>query len=337
MKTALVCGGAGFLGGHLVARLKSEGYWVRAVDRKYPEFADSGAHQADELSIANLSKPNPWVFITPQAARFDEVYQLACDMGGMGFLGDSRKDAEVLSSNALINLMTLEACREPIGGCLSKVFFASSACVYPESVILSGTGEWIYPVECQESHAYPAQPDLEYGWEKLFSERLYAAHAHRYGIPIRIARFHNVFGPVGTWRGGREKAPAAICRKVAEANQGGLVDVWGDGQQTRSFLYVDEAIEGVRRLMHSEFQGPVNIGSSEMVNLDDLVSAVAEIAGKVVMIKHVPGPVGVCGRNSDNTLIREKLNWAPSAPLKDGLEKTYRWIEQQVSLTRMPT
>lgn len=327
MKTALVCGGSGFLGSHLIKRLKADGYWVRSIDRKHPEFEPSPAHQA---FFGDLRHPSAWVFKTPKNDHFDEVYQLACDMGGMGFLGDSKKDAEVMAANCLVNLRTLEHCTSPISAKLPKVFFASSACVYRD------TADFLYaPMASREQDAYPAQPDLEYGWEKLFSERLYLAHAHRYDLQVRIARFHNVFGPLGTWTGGREKAPAAICRKVAES--WGEIEIWGyDGKQTRSFLYVDEAIEGVRRLMESDFQGPVNIGSSEMVTIDDLVDTVSQIAGKNPRKIYVPGPTGVRRRNSDNTLIKQKLGWMPSQPLAYGLRKTYAWIEEQVKAVQQP-
>lgn len=333
MRTALVCGAGGFIGHHMVKRLKAEGYWVRGVDLKRPEFEPTNA---DEFFIADLCKPRAWVFLEPKNGVFDEIYQFAANMGGMGFLGDADNDAQTLRDNALINLRTVDACQAPMSlGKKPKVFFASSACVYPSCPqrIVDGLDEnWAF---C-ESQAYPADPELNYGWEKLFSERLYQAYAHKHGFEVRIGRFHNIFGPLGTWTGGREKAPAAICRKVAEAPYSGQVEVWGDGQQTRSFLYVDEAIEGIRRLMESDFQGPVNIGSSEMVSIETLVDIVAEIAGKNTITggpltkKFVPGPVGVRGRNSDNTLIAEKLNWQPSISLREGLEKTYKWIEQQV-------
>lgn len=324
MKTALVCGAGGFIGHHMVKRLKVEGYWVRGVDLKYAEFEKTGA---DEFHIADLREPRAWVFLAPHSDVFDEVYQFAANMGGMGFLGDAGNDAQTMRDNALINLRTVDACSSAlIPGKKPKVFFASSACVYPDM----SNDFRARRSECAESDAYPANPDLEYGWEKLFSERLYQAYAHKHGFEVRIGRFHNVYGPLGTWQGGREKAPAALCRKIAAEPPGGSLEIWGDGRQQRSFMYVDDAIEGVRRLMQSEWKLPINLGSSEMVTVDELVDVICTVSGRNLARRHVPGPVGVRGRNSDNTLIAEKLNWQPSISLRDGLEKTYKWIEQQV-------
>jgi GDP-D-mannose 3',5'-epimerase len=320
MKRALVAGAGGFIGGHLVKRLKAEGYWVRGVDLKYHEFCPS---QADEFIIGDLRDPN---VARAVVEGIDELYQLAADMGGAGYIFTGEHDAAVMHNSALINLNMLEAGR--LAG-VKKFFFSSSACVYPKHNQLDPDNP-----NCSEDSAYPAAPDSEYGWEKLFSERLYLAYMRNYGLEVHIARFHNIFGPEGTWRGGREKAPAAICRKVAEAPDGGEIEIWGDGKQTRSFLYIDECIEGVRRLMESDFAGPVNIGSEEMVSINQLAEMVMEIAGKRLRIRHVPGPLGVRGRNSDNRLIREKLGWAPSAPLRDGLVKTYAWISEQVAKAR---
>jgi nucleoside-diphosphate-sugar epimerase len=252
----------------------------------------------------------------------DEAYQLAADMGGAGYIFTGEHDAVVMHNSATINLNVLEAGR--LAG-VRKFFYSSSACIYPEYNQLDAANP-----KCSEDSAYPAAPDSEYGWEKLFSERLYFSYMRNYGIEVRVARFHNIFGPEGTWRDGREKAPAAICRKVAEAEDGGEIEIWGDGEQTRSFLYIDECLEGVRRLMESPFTGPVNIGSEEMVRINQLAAVAMNIAGKKLTVKHVPGPLGVRGRNSDNRLIREKLGWAPSRPLREGLEKTYSWISAQV-------
>lgn len=336
MKRAIVCGAAGFLGSHMVQRLKDEGYYVRGFDIKMPEFRPFAGDDFHILDLRYMRNYDPLFTMRDDGGPADEVYQLACNMGGMGFLGDPANDAAVLRDNSLINLNVLEACRNT--GNKPRVFFSSSACVYPDWPRLQRpwTGEAPELPESAEAHAYPAHPDLEYGWEKLFSERLYAAYGRNGWITPRIARFHNIFGPFGTWKGGREKAPAAICRKVSEAKNGEKIDIWGDGEQTRSFLYVDEAIEGVRRLMNSDFEGPVNIGSSELVSINVLVDMVCDIAGKALIKNHVAGPVGVRGRNSDNTLIAQKLKWKPTRMLRYGLEHTYRWVDHQVKqeLTR---
>lgn len=317
-KTAIVCGAGGFIGGHLVNRLKDEGYWVRGVDLKENEF---GNMNADDFVLGDLRDPQVCARLFDR--KIDEVYQLAADMGGAGYIFTGEHDADVMHNSALINLNIAKLCVEHKVG---KVFYSSSACIYP-----AYNQEDPNNPKCSEDSAYPAMPDSEYGWEKLFSERLYLAFMRNYGLNVRIARFHNIFGPQGTWRGGREKAPAAICRKVAMAEDGGEIEIWGDGQQTRSFLYIDECIEGVRRLMESDFPGPVNIGSEEMVTINQLVDMVCEIAGKRLKKRYdLSKPQGVRGRNSDNRLIREKLGWAPSMPLKEGLKRTYAWIEEQV-------
>ena len=317
MKKTLVCGAGGFIGGHLVKRLKKDGYWVRGVDLKYHEFSET---QADDFVIGDLRDPVTCRYVVDQ--HFDEVYQLAADMGGAGFVFTGDNDADIMHNSALINLNMLEACYRRN---VKKIFYSSSACIYPEY----NQEDPDNPKTAEET-AYPAAPDSEYGWEKLFSERLYMAFHRNYGMDVRIARFHNIFGPEGSWCDGREKAPAALCRKVAEAEDGGEIEMWGDGKQTRSFLYIDECLEGVRRLMESDFMGPVNIGSEEMVTIDRLARMIMEVAGKKLSIKHIPGPLGVRGRNSDNQLIHEKLGWKPSEPLVEGLRKTYPWIEAQV-------
>lgn len=316
MKKVLVNGAGGFIGGHLVKRLKAEGYWVRAVDLKHHEFSNL---PADEFIIGDLGDPE---VIQEAVEGIEEVYQLAADMGGAGYIFTGEHDADVMHNSATINLNTLHFGTK---AGVRKFFYSSSACIYPEYNQRDPRNP-----KCSEESAYPAAPDSEYGWEKLFSERLYLAFLRNHGVQVRIARFHNIFGPEGTWRGGREKAPAALCRKVAEAEDGGEIEIWGDGEQTRSFLYIDECIEGVRRLMESEFTGPVNIGSEEMVTINALARAIMDIANKSLKVRHIPGPLGVRGRNSDNRLIREELRWAPSDPLRLGLKRTYRWVEAQV-------
>ncbi|GIV25972.1 MAG: NAD-dependent dehydratase [Bacteroidia bacterium] len=319
MKTALVCGAGGFIGSHLVKRLKAEGYWVRGVDLKYPEFSPT---PADDFVIGDLR--DPYFVRSVIDRRFDEIYQLAADMGGAGYVFTGEHDADIMHNSALINLNVLDAAYKR--NC-KRIFYSSSACMYPAYNQMDPENP-----KTAEHTAYPADPDSEYGWEKLFSERLYLAYHRNYGLEVRIARYHNIFGPEGTWIGGREKAPAALSRKVAVAKLKGLpyIEVWGDGQQTRSFLYIDECLEGTLRLMRSDFTGPVNIGSEEMVTINQLAALLMEIAGVQLEIRHVPGPVGVRGRTSDNALIQEKLGWKPSEPLRRGLERTYAWIEEQV-------
>jgi nucleoside-diphosphate-sugar epimerase len=322
MKTAVVLGAGGFIGGHLVKRLKDEGYYVKGVDIKSPEF---GKTEADEFELADLRNPTKAksaVYTKGCWNIAEEVYQLAADMGGAGYIFSKEHDADVMHNSATINLNILDAVKNST---CKKIFYSSSACMYPEHNQLDPNNP-----NCAEDSAYPANPDSEYGWEKLFSERLYLAYARNYGVNVRIARFHNIYGPKGSWNNGKEKAPAAICRKVATAPNGGEIEIWGDGEQTRSFLYIDECLEGVRRLMESDWEGPVNIGSDEMVTINQLVDIACEVAGKQLIKKHIPGPLGVRGRNSDNKLIHEKLGWRPNAPLKDGITKTYNWILDQV-------
>lgn len=318
-KTALVCGAGGFIGSHLVKRLKTEGYWVRGVDLKKPDFNETAA---DDFVIGDLREQSVCKAILDRP--FDEVYQLAADMGGAGYIFTGEHDADVMHNSATINLNM--AHYGQIAG-IKKIFYSSSACMYP-----AYNQEDPENPNCAEASAYPAAPDSEYGWEKLFSERVFLAYNRNYGLNVRIARFHNIFGPQGTWDGGKEKAPAAICRKVALTPDGGEIEIWGDGKQTRSFLYIDECLEGVRRLMEQDaFLGPVNIGSDEMVTINQLAEMAMEIAGKKITLKHIEGPLGVRGRNSDNTLIKEKLGWAPNQPLKEGLAKTYAWISEQIA------
>jgi nucleoside-diphosphate-sugar epimerase len=316
MRTALVCGAGGFIGGHLVKRLKADGFWVRGVDLKRHEYAET---EADDFAVGDLR--DPYFCRQMIDRRFDEVYQLAADMGGAGFIFTGENDADIMHNSGTINLNVLDACRKRL---IPRVFYSSSACIYPAYNQLDPDNP-----NCEESSAYPAAPDSEYGWEKLFSERLYLTYGRCHGMEVRVARYHNIFGPEGTWTGGREKAPAAMCRKIAMTPDGGSIDIWGDGKQTRSFLYVSECVEGSLRLMRSGFTGPVNIGSEEMVSINQLADIIMDIAGKRVEKRHIPGPLGVRGRNSDNRLIREKLGWAPSRPLAAGLETTYAWIERQ--------
>ncbi|MGB1274080.1 MAG: NAD-dependent epimerase/dehydratase family protein [Luminiphilus sp.] len=318
MKKAIVCGAGGFIGSHLVRRLKADGMWVRGVDLKFPEFAETEADDFIEGDLRDVSVCER-VFDQP----VDEVYQLAADMGGAGFVFTGDNDAEIMHNSATINLNVLEVCRKRN---IKRIFYSSSACMYPEHNQLDPDN----PL-CSEDSAYPANPDSEYGWEKLFSERLYLAYARNHGMQVRVARYHNIFGTEGTWDGGREKAPAAFCRKVAMAADGGSIEMWGDGVQTRSFLYVDECVEGTIRLMRSDWQGPVNIGSEEMVSINDLAAMVMRIAGKNQSIEHIPGPVGVRGRNSDNRLIKKMLGWEPTETLEDGIRKTYTWIAREVA------
>ncbi len=327
MKTALVCGAGGFIGSHLVRRLKAEGFWVRGVDLKLPGFSPSAA---DDFVQGDLRDPALCRSIveSPGTGRvFDEVYQLAADMGGAGYIFTGENDADIMHNSATINLNMLDALQRAgaKGGGVGRVFYSSSACIYPEHNQLDPDNP-----NCEESSAYPAAPDSEYGWEKLFSERLFLAYGRNHGLSVHIARYHNIFGPEGTWRGGKEKAPAALCRKVAEAADGGTIEIWGDGRQTRSFLFIDECLEGTTRLLRSNATGPVNIGSDEMISINDLARMVAGFSGKQIEIRNIPGPTGVRGRNSDNKLIRETLDWAPSRPLTEGMRKTYDWISAQV-------
>lgn len=319
-KRVLVCGAGGFIGGHLVRRLAGEGYRVRAVDLKHPEFLPTAAH---EFVRGDLRDPGLCRLVVD---GMDEVYQLAADMGGAGYIFTGDHDADVMHNSATINLNMVEACR--LAG-VKRVFYSSSACMYP-----AYNQEDPNNPKCSEDSAYPAAPDSEYGWEKLFSERLYLAYARNHGMQVRIARLHNIFGPLGTWRGGREKAPAALCRKIAEAQDGGEIEIWGDGEQTRSFLYVDECVEGILRLVKSDFPGPVNLGSEEMVTINELARMIMDIAGKRTRLRHVPGPLGVRGRNSDNRLLRDRLGWEPKDLLRAGLERTYAWISGQVTVAR---
>jgi GDP-D-mannose 3',5'-epimerase len=315
MKKVLVCGAGGFIGGHLVRSLKAQGHYVVGADLKLPEFGPTAADEFHQVDLRNQRQVTK--LITPDT---DEIYQLAADMGGAGFVFVGNNDADIMHNSALINLNILH---EITFKKTPKIFYSSSACMYPAHNQLDPDN----PV-LSEASAYPADPDSEYGWEKLFSERLYQAFARNHGIDVRIARLHNVFGPEGTWQGGREKAPAALCRKVAESS--GTVEVWGPGTQTRSFMYIDDCIEGIHRLMASDYSRPINIGSDRMVTVNDLVQLISGIAGKPVSIVNIPGPVGVMGRTSDNTLIRQVLDWAPPDSLESGLEKTYSWIQSQL-------
>jgi len=342
-KTALVLGAGGFIGSHMVKRLLSEGYWVRGVDLKYPEYSKTEAHefiQGDLRDSAFVERVlqfkgylgNFYHFVSSKYIdTFDEIYQFAADMGGAGFVFTGENDADIMHNSVTINLNVLEGQKRLNDfKCVNKtrIFYSSSACMYPEHNQLDPNNP-----DCREESAYPAAPDSEYGWEKLFSERLFFAYHRNYGIPVRVARYHNIFGPEGTWKGGREKSPAAICRKVAELpKEGGTIEVWGDGLQTRSFLYIDECIEATRRMIESEFIGPINIGSEEMVTINQLVDIAAKVANKEVKKNHVlNAPLGVRGRNSNNDLIREKLKWDYSMTLEEGISKTYNWIEEQLN------
>ena len=318
MRSALVCGAGGFIGSHLVKRLKKEGFFVRGVDLKFPDFSPTAA---DDFVIGDLR--DPYVVKSVIDRRFDEVYQLAADMGGAGYIFTGEHDADVMHNSATINLNVVDAAHKRN---INRVFYSSSACIYP-----AYNQEDPDNPKCSEDSAYPAAPDSEYGWEKLFSERLYLAYNRNFKMNNRVARYHNIFGPEGTWEGGKEKAPAALCRKVAMATSGGSIEIWGDGKQTRSFLIVDECVEGTIRLTRSDWEGPVNIGSEEMVTINQLAQMIIDISGKNLTIEHIPGPTGVRGRNSDNRLIEQKLGWAPSTTLQASLEKTYAWIESQVN------
>jgi len=340
-KTALVLGAGGFIGSHMVKQLRSEGYWVRGVDLKHPEYCTSHANEfvvgdlRDTRFVSRCVRFTGYLgnfykdIVDKFAEPFDEIYQFAADMGGAGFVFTGENDADIMHNSVSINLNVLEEQRklnEITEQNKTKIFYSGSACMYPEHNQLDPDNP-----DCREESAYPAAPDSEYGWEKLFSERLYFAYNRNHGIPVRVARYHNIFGPEGTWDGGREKAPAAICRKVAYLPEsGGAIEVWGDGLQTRSFLFVDECVEATRRLMKSDFMGPVNIGSEEMVTINQLVEIAAEVAEKEVSKIHIDGPLGVRGRNSNNDLIREKLDWDYQITLKEGIRYTYYWIREQI-------
>ena len=360
-RTALVLGAGGFIGSHMVKRLKSEGYWVRGVDLNFPEFSST---HADEFVTGDLRDVDfvrkvlefkgdqgnyynsvPYQYILP----FHEIYQFAADMGGAGFVFTGENDAEIMHNSCTINLNVLEeqrklnitfdgvvkdytVCNRPKLDYQTKIFYSGSACMYPEYNQVDPNDP-----NCREDSAYPAAPDSEYGWEKLFSERLYLAYNRNHGMPVRIARYHNIFGPEGTWYGGREKAPAAICRKVAYAGQDDTIEVWGDGKQTRSFLFIDECIEATRRMMDSDFIGPVNIGSEEMVTINQLVDTAAKVAGKNIDKNHIDGPLGVRGRNSNNDLIRKELDWDYEMTLEEGILKTYNWIMGEIAKDIAPT
>jgi len=311
MKKALVCGAGGFIGSHLVKRLKKEGYFVRGVDLKYPEFSKTEADEFIKGDLRNLS------IVDVCVSGVDEVYQLAADMGGADYIFTGENDSDVMHNSAMINLNIVDSMKRHG---VKKVFYSSSACMYPEDVQME-----IDVPALKEDMAYPGNPDSEYGWEKLFSERLFLAYARNEGFDVKIGRFHNVFGPEGTYEGGREKAPAALCRKIVKSN--GEIEVYGDGKQTRSFLYIDECLEGIRRLMESDCKEPLNIGSDEVISINDFAHMIINISGKQVNIKNVDvQQVGVRGRNSDNTMIKEELGWCPTQPLRDGIEKTYKWI-----------
>ena len=315
VKKAIVIGAGGFIGGHLVTKLKHLGYWVRGVDIKNHEFKQT---DADDFIIADMRDPKLVDKVID--SDIDEIYQLAADMGGALFVFTGDNDADILHNSALINLNVVNTC---VKRGVKKIFYSSSACMYPEKNQLDPKNP-----KCTEGTGKEGPPDSCYGWEKLFSEVLYDAYSRNYGIDVKIARFHNVFGPYGTWTGGREKCPAALCRKIKDAKDGGVIEVWGTGEQTRSFLYIDECVEGIIRLMNSNFGGPVNLGSEEMISINDFAKMISGISGKNIKIKNIDGPVGVNGRNSDNTLIKDKLGWAPSKPLRYGMEKLYSWISK---------
>ena len=318
MKTALVLGAGGFIGHHMVRRLKNEGLWVRGVDLKYPEFSDV---DADDFIIGDLC--DPVVCAHAIDRKFDEIYQFAADMGGAAYIFTGENDAEIMHNSALININVLRACHKRNS---RNIFYSSSACIYPEHNQVDPNNP-----NCEEASAYPANPDSDYGWEKLFSERLYLAYSRNHDFRVRIGRFHNIFGPEGTWEGGREKAPAAICRKIAEIqDESGQIDVWGDGEQTRSFLHIDECIDGTLRVMRSEKMGPFNIGSEQMVTINQLVQMVSRAANKTVNINNIPGPEGVRGRNSHNGLIFSQIGWKPKQTLEAGIAPTYEWVRNQV-------
>ena len=316
MKKILVCGAGGFIGTHLVRSLRAQGHYVIGADLKFPEFSITECNEFHQVDLRNQRS------VTRLVKRdIDEIYQLAADMGGAGYIFIGDNDADIMHNSAIINLNILH---EMTFKKIPKIFYSSSACIYPERNQLDPDN----PV-LTEASAYPADPDSEYGWEKLFSERLYASYARNYGIDVRVARLHNVFGPEGAYVGGREKAPAALCRKVIQSN--GVVEVWGPGTQTRSFMYIDDCIEGIHRLMSSTYTQPINIGSSRMIAINDLVQLISQVVGKPVIIENISGPRGVMGRTSDNTLIEQVLVWAPPDSLERGLAETYKWIEQQLN------
>lgn len=334
MKRALVLGAGGFIGSHMAKRLKKDGYWVRGVDLKHPEFSTSACDDFQIADLRSVESVNQVLrFDSKNSEIFDEIYQFAADMGGAGFVFTGAHDADIMHNSATINLNVLECLRtlnDSLSKNTTKIFYSGSACMYP-----AYNQEDPDNPDCREESAYPAEPDSEYGWEKLFSERLYLAYNRNYNIPVAIARYHNIFGPEGTWDGGREKAPAAICRKIASSTPGGQIEIWGDGKQTRSFLYIDECIEATIQLMKSNnFIGPVNIGSEEMVTINQLVEITSEIAQKKITISHIDGPLGVRGRNSNNDLIRKELNWDYKMTLKEGIGITYEWISDQVDSRR---
>lgn len=318
MKNILVCGAGGFIGTHLVESLKAQGHCVIGADLKHPLYAKTSADQFYILDLRDQSQVKSLF----DSHEFDEVYQLAADMGGAGYIFVGDNDADIMHSSATINLNVLDNMRQRG---VKKVFYSSSACVYPAYRQTEPGDPWL-----SEDRAYPAEPDSEYGWEKLFGERLYLAYARNYGVDVRIARLHNIFGPGGSWNNSKAKAPAALCRKVAMCDDNGTVEVWGPGTQTRSFLYIDECLAGIHRIMQSGYQQPLNLGSTSMISINDLVRLIARIAGKIINIKNIPGPMGVMGRNSDNTLIKEKIDWAPNEDLESGLMETYAWIKQQL-------
>lgn len=318
MKSALILGAGGFIGSHMVKRLKSEGFWVRGVDLNFPFYTPS---PADDFAIGDLR--DQYFCRNVIDRKFDEIYQFAADMGGAGYIFTGDHDADIMHNSATINLNVLDAA---VKRNIQRIFYSSSACMYPKHNQLDAENP-----NCAEDSAYPANPDSEYGWEKLFSERLFLAYARNYGLEVRIARYHNIFGIEGSWNNGKEKAPAALCRKVSEVADGETIEIWGDGNQTRSFLYIDECIDGTIKLTRSDWTGPVNIGSNEMISINNLARLVMKIAGKEnIIIKNISGPIGVRGRNSDNQLIFKKLGWQPTEPLADGIKTTYAWIEKQV-------
>lgn len=317
MKNILVCGAGGFIGTHLVESLKKQGHYVIGADLKFPLYSETKCDKFYKLDLREYDN----VKIIFQN-RIDEVYQLAADMGGAGYIFTGEHDADIMHNSATINLNILDIM---VKHDVKKVFYSSSACMYPAHNQTDPNNPLL-----TEDSAYPADPDSEYGWEKLFSERLYLTYARNYGIDVRVARFHNIFGPRGSWNNGKEKAPAALCRKVAMAEDNGTVEVWGPGIQTRSFLFIDECIEGIHRIMEGDYQQPLNLGSTLMISINDLVKLIAKISGKTIHIKNIDGPMGVMGRNSDNTLIKEKINWAPDEDLEGGLVKTYAWIQEQI-------